>query len=491
MIRQLLCESLVLGGVGGALGLGIGWWALKVLLGLQPDSLPGLRSLELSPAMLGFVTAVSAASGLLCGLAPILETRRASLIETLKGSGQSGVAPRTQRMRSLLIVSEVALGFVLIVGAGLTIRTLRELQKVDPGFDASQVLTFEINLPPSGYPGDQARVNFISQCEERLSSVAGVESIGAISHLPLDDYPNWYSPYAPDGITEDEKKGLLADHRAVTTGYFQAVGARLIEGRYFDRHDRAEGRTVVIVDDQLARRAWPDQSAVGKRLQFEQFNDWEFTPRWAEVVGVVEHIKNHDLAKAGRGQIYIPYPQSARPHLSYVVKTRSDPSTLIAPIREELHGLDRDLAISKVRPLTEYVKRAIAPTGFTAVLSGLFGGLALMLATVGIYGVVSYSVNQRTHEIGIRTALGAQPRHVIKLVIGKGMLLAAIGVGLGLIVALALTQLMSGLLFGVSATDPATFVGVALLLVGVALLANYLPARRATKVDPMIALRCE
>ncbi|HEV8485217.1 MAG TPA: ABC transporter permease, partial [Blastocatellia bacterium] len=318
MIRQLLCESLLLGGVGGALGLGIGWWALRLLLSLRPDSLPGLGSIELSPAMLAFVTAVSVASGLLCGLAPVLETRRMSLIEALKGAGQTGVAPRTQRMRSLLIVIEVALGFVLIVGAGLTIRTLLQLEKVNPGFNPSQVLTFEINLPPGSYPGDQARVNFISLCEEKLSTLPGVESIGAISHLPLDDYPNWYSPYSPEGINEDAKNGLLADHRAVTPGYLQAVGARLIDGRQFDRQDRAEGRNVVIVDELLARRAWPDGSAVGKRIQFEQFNDWEFVPRWGVVIGVVEHIKNQDLASAGRGQIYIPYPRSARPHLSYV-----------------------------------------------------------------------------------------------------------------------------------------------------------------------------
>ncbi|HEV8482587.1 MAG TPA: FtsX-like permease family protein, partial [Blastocatellia bacterium] len=220
-------------------------------------------------------------------------------------------------------------------------------------------------------------------------------------------------------------------------------------------------------------------------------NDWEFVPRWGVVIGVVEHIKNQDLASAGRGQIYIPYPRSARPHLSYVVKAKGDPLALIAPIRSELRALDKDLAISKVRPLTEYVKRAVAPRSFTALLSGIFGGLALLLATVGIYGVVSYSVNQRTHEIGIRTALGAQPRHVVKLVIAKGVLLTATGAGLGLVAALALTRLMSGLLFGISATDPVTFAAVALLLVGVALLANYIPARRATKVDPMIALRCE
>jgi putative ABC transport system permease protein len=241
----------------------------------------------------------------------------------------------------------------------------------------------------------------------------------------------------------------------------------------------------------LAKRSWPNESAVGKRVQVEHFNDWTFLPGWAEVVGVVKHINSHDLARAGRGQIYIPYPQSARPHLSYVVRTDGDPLSLVAQIRSELRGLDKNLAVSKFRPLTEYVDKAIAPRTFTAILSSLFGGLALLLAAVGIYGVVSYSVNQRTHEIGIRMALGAQSRHVIKLVIGRGVLLTVAGVGIGLIGALILTRLMSGLLVGVSSTDAATFMVVAALLVGVALFANYLPARRATRVDPMIALRRE
>jgi predicted permease len=491
IIRQLLCESLLLGGAGGALGLVVGWWALKVLLSIQPGNLPRIRSMELDFAMLAFVTGVSIGAGLLCGLAPVLETRRVSLISALKGAGQSGVGPRTQRMRSLLIVSEVALGFLLIVGAGLLIRTLVQLKKVDPGFNPVQVLSFELNLSPTDYPGDEPRRNFILECEEELSDLPGVESIGAISHLPFDDYPNWYSPYAPEGITEEEKKGLLADHRAVTPGYFQACGARLIDGRYFDRQDNAAGRKVVIVDELLAKRSWPNESAVGKRVQVEHFSDWTFVPGWAEVVGVVQHINSHDLARAGRAQIYIPYPQSARPHLSYVVRTDGDPLSLVAQIRGELNGLDNNLAVSKFRPLTEYVDKAIAPRTFTAILSSLFGGLALLLAAVGIYGVVSYSVNQRTHEIGIRMALGAQSRHVIKLVIGRGVLLTMAGVAIGMIAALMLTRLMSGLLVGVGSTDAATFAGVAALLVGVALLANYLPARRATRVDPMVALRWE
>ena len=491
LTRQLLTEGLLLGWVGGLLGLAVGWWTLKSLLGARPVNLPQLDSIQLNPVMLAFVAAVSIASGLLCALAPVLESRKVSLLDTLKGGGQSGIGPRTQRTRSLLIVTEVALGFLLIAGAGLMVRTLGQLEQVDPGFDPNRVLTFELNLPQNRYDGDEARTNFIREFEGRLAALPGIESIGAISHLPFDDFPNWVSPYAPEGASEDEKKGLLADHRAITPGFFRALGARLIEGRYFDEQDKAGSRSVVIVDEALAKRTWPNQSALGKKVEFEKFDNWDFTPHWAEVVGVVEHIKTHSLTEQSRGQIYIPFPQSARPHLSYTVRTRVEPLTLVGAIRSEVERLDKDLALSKVRPMTEYVSRARARTDFTAALSSLFGGVALLLAAVGIYGVVSYSAGQRTHEIGIRIAIGAQPRHVIKLVMGKGIVLAAAGVGIGLAAALTLTRFMSSLLFGVSSTDTATFAGASLLLASVALLANYLPARRATRVDPMIALRSE
>ena len=491
ILRQLLIENLLLGFLGGALGLGLGWLALKPLLSLRPANLPQLDSVQLNPAMLGFVAALSLVSGLLCGLAPIFESRRLNLVETLKGTSGGGTRAGTERARSLLIVAEVALGFVLIVGAGLMVRTLSHLQTVDPGFNPHRVLTFEINLPFDAYPEDTSRINFMNQFEAALSALPEVESIGAISHLPFDDYPNWYSPYAPEGLSDEEKGGLLADHRAITAGFFQSAGARLIEGRFFDEHDKASGRNVVIVDDLMAGRTWPNESAVGKRLQVEKYNNGDFAPGWTEVVGVVEHIRSHTLMERGRGQIYIPFSQSARPHLSCVVKTRGDTLAPVATIRGELHRLDKDLALSKVLPMTAYLNKARARTDFTALLSSLFGGLALLLATVGIYGVVSYSAGQRTQEIGIRIALGARPVHVIKLVIGKGVMLTAAGVAIGLVAAMVLTRFMAGLLFGVGATDPFTFAAVTLLLVSVALLANYLPARRATKVDPMVALRCE
>jgi len=491
IIRQLLCEGLLLCLVSGAVGLVVGLWAIEPLLKLQSANLPQLGNVQLNIPIAVFVTAISFAAGLICGLAPALETRRLSLIESLKGAGQSGIAPASQRMRSAFIVVEVALGFVLIVCAGLMVRTLSRLGAVDPGFSPDHVLTFEINLSPSAYPTDDSRTNVIRLCEERLSSLPEVQSVGAISHLPFDDYPNWYSPYAPEGVTPAEKGGLLADHRAITPGYFRAVGGRLVAGRYFDAQDRATSKDVVIVDDVLAKSTWPGQNAIGKRLEVEHYNNGDFTPRSTEVVGVVEHIRSHNLTQTGRGQIYIPYAQSARPHLSYVVKSGGDPISLVGSIRNELRALDAELALSKVRPMTDYVNRARARTDFTALLSSLFALLALVLAVVGIYGVVSHSVSQRTHEIGIRMALGARSADILRLILGKGVGLVVAGIAIGACTAFAVTRFMSSLLFGVSATDTITFSAVTLLLLGVALAANYLPARRATRVDPLTALRAE
>jgi predicted permease len=491
IIRQLLVESLMLCGLSGALGLLLGWWGLRFLLTLQAINLPQLGAIPFSSPMIFFVAAVSLAAGLLCGLAPVSECTRLSLVDVLKGSSRSRLGGGASRTRSLLIVSEVAVGFVLIVGAGLMARTLAQLERVDPGFSPAGVLTFEVNLPSRGYPTDKSRIEFVEQTYEKLSSLRGVESAGAISHLPLDDYPNWYGPYTPEGVLERDAKGLLADTRTVTPEYFSAIGARLVDGRLFDGRDQPASPNVVIIDDLLARRTWPGQSAVGKKLQVEHYIEGNFLQRWAEVVGVVNHIRSQSLTADGRGQIYIPYTKSARPHLSYLVRTSGDPMALVSSVRGEISSIDKDLALSKVRPMTDYVSKARARTDFTAVLSCIFAGAALLLASVGIYGVVSYSASQRTQEIGIRMAMGAQRADVMKLVVRGSVLLATAGIAIGVLAALVLTRFMAGLLYGVSATDPATFVGVSVLLMAVALFANYFPARRATRVEPLTALRCD
>lgn len=491
LIRQSLSESLLLCCLGGIAGLYVGYDGVRLLLSLRPDNLARIGPIELNWPVLGSVTAISLLSGLLFGLAPALEARKVDLIDGLKDAGRSTAGPGRQRTRALLVVSEVALGFMLLAGAGLMMRTLAQLHKVEPGFEPDGVLTFEISMAGRDYASAQQRASFVTQWEEKLAAMPGVESAGAVSHLPLDDYPNWYSPYAPEGLTEEQKQNLLADYRCVTPGYFEAMGARLISGRVFDKHDNESGRSVAIIDDLLASQTWPNQSAIGKKIEAEHYTDNGFVAQWSEVVGVVGHLRHHTLSKQLRGQIYLPYPQSAREHLSYAVRTTGDPLALASTIRQELHAINKDMALSKVRPMQQYVNKDLASAGFTAVLAGLFGGLALLLAAIGIYGVISYSVNQRTHEIGIRLALGAKPSDVLKLVVAQGLVLALIGMGSGLAAALALTRLMSSLLFGVSATDPFTFVAVSVILTGVVLAACFIPALRAARVDPMEALRYE
>jgi len=484
--RQLVTESLVVCLFGGALGLVIGWIGLKLLLSLRPEILARTGSVRFNLPLLAFVSAVTFGCGLLAGLAPLLELRKLKLIEPLKEESRTSSARGKQRTRSLLMVSEMALGFVLLVGAGLMIRTLIQLHRVSPGFNPSHVLTFEM-IPR----GSQAllRTGFVDECEQRLKALPGVEEVGAISHLPLDDYPNWYSPFAPEGVTEDQKAHLLADYRAVTPGYFQAIGAQLLAGRYFTKHDNAAGHKVVIVDSMLARQMWPGKDALGKRLNVEQYTDDGFATDWAEIVGVIEHVKSQSLLKSIRGQIYIPYPQSAREHLSFVVRSSQDPAALAPAVRNEISRIDKARAIAKVRPMDDYITTAMAPTKFTTVLAGVFAILALLLATVGIYAVISYSVTQRTHEMGVRIALGARPVDILRLVLKEGLVLTFVGLAIGLAGALVLSNYLSSLLFGVTAMDPITYFVMALIIPVASIAACWRPARRAAAGNPLDILR--
>jgi putative ABC transport system permease protein len=391
-----------------------------------------------------------------------------------------------KRLRTILIGSEIAFGFVLLVGAGLMIRTLIQLHRVSPGFNANHVLTFEI-IPPGGR--SLQRNNFVTQLEEKLSALPGVESVGAISHLPLDDYPNWYSPYAPEGVGEEQRANLLADHRAITPGYFQAIGGQLIAGRTFTNLDTSSSRKVVIIDKLLAQQTWPDENPIGKKLNIEMFTDQGFANEWAEVVGVVEHIKAHSLLKPLRGEIYIPYTQSSREHLSFAVRTTADPLALVGPIRGEINKLDRNRAIAKVRLMEEYVRKAMAPTSFTVILASLFAALALLLATVGIYSVISYSVSQRTQEIGVRMALGATGRDILRLIMKEGLTLIALGLISGFVASLTVSKYLQNLLFDVPPVDPITYVAMAAAISLAALLACLKPALEAASCNPLEAIR--
>jgi len=488
IIRQLLTESLVLCGVGGALGLLLGWWGVELLMSIKPDSLARVGSAGLHPPIVAFAALISIGSAILFGLAPALESTKLNIVDTLRAAGRGNtVTPR--RLRAFLVVSEITLSFILLIGAVLMIRTFERLGSVDPGFNTARILTFEIELPDSRYRADVDRSNFITRWEEKLKALAGVDSVGAISHLPLDDYPNWYSPYTPEGRTEGESKGLLADYRTVTPGYFASIGGHLVAGREFDKLDQAKGRLVVIVDELLARTAWPGQNPIGKKIKAEHFVDGGFGDQWSEVVGVVRHIRHHSLSQELRGQIYIPYTQSSRTHMSFVLRTKGDPTALVQPIRRQLTGMDKDLAIAKVRPMRDYVAKASAAASFTAVLATIFAALALLLAMVGIYGVLSYSVSQRTQELGVRMALGAAPRQIVRLVVREGLVLIGIGMALGGLGALGLPRYLETLLFGVTPSDPLTYLIVAGAVLAASVAACAKPAYRASSCNPIEALR--
>ncbi len=488
ILRQVFLECLVLCTVAGAAGVLLGWAGVRALLSIRPDYLARMPEVGLNWPVLAFIAGLSFASVLLCALAPSIESSKTDLNITLREAGRTSRASLRGGMRAILIVGEISLGLVLLIGAGLMIRTLRNIQAVQPGFEAQRLLTFEIDL--SAYRR-QARINFVQEWESKLASLPGVASVGAVSHLPLDDYPNWYSPYRPEGMTEKQASGLLADHRATTPGYLRAMGAKLLEGRFFDAQDRADGRSVVLVDDLLAHSVWPGQSAIGRKLEVEHVTKQGFAPVWSEVVGVVEHIRNHSLSKKVRGEIYIPYEQSPREHLSFAVRTRVDPLSLAGTIRTELLRRDRNMALSKVRPMTAYVQRAAAPARFIAVLAGAFAALALLLAAIGVYGVVSYSVSRRMHEMGVRMALGATSPEILLLVMREAMGLASAGILLGTAAAFFVSRTLRSLIYGVSAIDPATY-SVAIAVIALAtFLGCWRPAAQAASANPIDALRSE
>jgi predicted permease len=491
LVRQLMTEGLLLSVIAGLLGVALGWAALQWLLRLLPPHLARIQNVGLNWAVLGFVAAVSLGSLLFFGLVPSLESRKWDLIATLRQSGRGSDNSQRSGVRAALIVCEIAMGLMLVTGAGLMIRTLEKIQHVQPGFESESLLTFGVDLPGTRYRDDKARSNFVRKWEATLRAIPGVESVGAVSHLPLDDYSNWYSPYRPEGLTKEQAAAMLADYRCVTPGYFRAMGTRLLEGRSLDEHDRVSARKVVVVDDMLARAAWPGQNPVGKKLEAEFMTDGMFGSTWAEVIGVVEHVRDHALAKQLRGQIYIVYEQSARSRLSYIVRSSAAPTSLAATVREELRKLDPELAISKIRPMTAFVDQAKAPARFTALLSGLFAVLALLLAAIGIYGVVHYSVSRRMHEMGVRMALGAAKADVVRLVMREGLLLAVLGMAAGLAGSLLVSRALKSLIFGVSNFDPLTYAAALIVVPAAVLLGCWRPAAKAAGANPLDAIRAD
>ena len=488
LIRQLLTESILLSCCGGVAALGFGWCALKLVLAMQPKEMERFTAIQMNAPVFVFTFAVAIMVGALFGLAPALGTRKLDLARSLKDNRQTGTRSG-RRQRNLLVISEVALGFVLLIGAGLMLRTFVRLLEVNPGFDAANVLTFRISVASVKYQTDGAAVQFFRKLKENLSQIPGVEGVGVISHLPFDDtLPNWYGFYWREGASKQEQNTTMADFRSSLPGYFKSMGVTFLSGRDFDDHDAVEYLKLAIIDDTVAEESWAGQEAVGKLINIENGN---FVRDTAQVIGVVRHLQYHTLTNQVRGQVYLLYPQAVRAHMAVTLKSSASTQTLLPLIRQQVAALDKDLPLYHVHPMTEYVESARRQTRFVTLLAGVMGGIALLLACIGIYAVTMYSVLQRMREIGVRTALGAAPRQLFALVLQQSMMPIALGLLGGFVLALQLTPFLSSLLFGVRPTDISTFSIGALLLSTAGFVACLLPARRATRVDPVIALRNE
>ena len=487
MVRQVLTESLLLAVAGGVLGLGITLLALAVLRRLHPANLPRLADVQLDTTVLLFTAAICAVTSVLFGLVPALRAAGTDPQEHLKSGGRGGSAGDRRGARSLLIMAEVALSVVLLVGAGLLIRSFVALQRVDPGYDAGDVLTFELSMPFGQYQGGAARRAFFRELTGRLEALPGVTSVGMVSQLPLTG-SGPLSPFAYDEETARNFESVTADGRNISPEYFEAMDAKLIAGRTFSYQDSAGTPPVIIIDETLAQLAWPGENAVGKQLQLAPTGEEN---AFAEVVGVVEHMRQHDLTRDVLHQIYYPVGQGTPTTMTFVVETALDPVSLVPTVRRTVESMDPDLPVSRLTPMTTYLSEGRAQARFSLVLMSVLGAVALLLTAVGVFGVISYSVSQRTREFGIRLALGEDPRQTKLSVVRGGMRLVLLSIGIGLAGSLVVTRLIAGLLYEVRPADPITFGGIGLLLALVALLACYLPARRATRVDPALTLRSE
>jgi putative ABC transport system permease protein len=487
VVRQLLTESAALAVVGGALGLVVTILALALLRALHPSNLPRLAEIDLDGRVLAFTALTCLVTTLVFGLVPALQAAGKDPQRSLQGGGRAGTGGGRHRIRALLILGEVALSVVLLVGAGLLVRSFIALQDVRPGFDADDVLTFQFAMPASRYPNGNSRRTFVRELERRLGELPGVKRVGLISKLPLTG-SGPLSPYAFDEATARNWESVTADGRQVSPDYFAAMNTRLLAGRAFTWDDAVDKPPVIIVDETLARQAWPGRSAVGRQLQLGPTGE---ANNMAEVVGVVEHERSHDLARAVRPLIFYPMGQQLPIVVDVALETAVAPQSLAGAATSLVHERDRDLAVTRMTPMTLYLSEGMAQARFSLLLMTALGGIALLLAAVGIFGVIAYTVTQRTREFGIRLALGEDPRRTRRDVIVRGMRLVVPSILMGLGTSLLFTRFLGGLLYQVSPHDPLTLGGIAALLGGVALVACYLPARRATAVDPAIALRSE
>ncbi len=491
LVRQMLTESLLLALLGGTAGLVLAEWGIDLLMAMKPAQLARLTSVGIDLRVLLFTLAISVLTGLLFGLAPAWSAVRTGGIESLKEGGRGTTAGvGSHRLRSLLVVSELALAMVLLVGASLLMKTFWRLRAVDPGFDPQNILTMQVQLPATRYAAIPKQTQFRQRVLEGLNSLPGVEA-SMVSEVPLGG--EWvYHNFIIEGrvpVAEGNEPELGS--RSVMGDYFHTMRIPLRAGRNFAAQDREGSPLVGIVNEAMVRQFFPHQDPIGVRIRWAR---QEGPPKWFTIIGVAADVKFFGLDRPEAPAIYWLYSQSDQPWkrwMSLVIRSRDEPATLVARVKKEIGNVDNQIPVSDIRPLAGVMAASIAQQRFNMLLLSTFAAVALLLAAVGIYGVISYSVTRRTHEIGIRMALGAGREDVLRLVVREGMLLALLSVVVGLALALGLTRVMSSLLFGVRANDPVTFVIVSFVLAGVALLASYIPARRATRVDPMVALRYE
>ncbi|HXD34174.1 MAG TPA: ABC transporter permease [Pyrinomonadaceae bacterium] len=504
IVRQLLTESVLLGLIGGALGLLLARWGVALILYISPDAIPRANEIGLDWRVMAFTIGIAFVTGLLFGIVPALQAGVVDVHETLKETGRG--TSRKHWLRSSLVVVEVATTLILLIGAGLMIRSFYRLQRVNPGFSYEHLTSFSVSLPEKKYKTSVEQESFYKRLLENLRGLPGVEVSAAASGLPLGNN-GWQTSFRIDGRPAPPRNQTpLMEACLVTPDYFKAMNIPLKRGRFFtDQDDRAHlagkdlskldddekeiaGLNAIIIDEEFARRYWPNEDPVGKRVKMGS----EEKPRFLTVQGVVGRVKMEGLNQdSNRVQGYFPFLQIPSSDMTVVVKGSTDPNQLVSAIRQQVKQIDPDQPIYSVRTMDQIRSESVSGERLNLTLLSLFAGIALVLAIVGIYGVMSYSVTQRTHEIGIRMAIGARPRDVFKMILGQGMLLAVIGVVCGLLGAFALTRLMASMLFGVEATDPLTFASISLLLTMVALVACYIPGRRATKVDPVVSLRYE
>ena len=487
LIRQLLTESLLLALLGGAHGLVLAIWGIKLLVVINPASLPQADAISVDGRVFGSTLLISLLTGIIFGLAPALQSSRPDLNKSLKEGGTTSAASSShKRLRSLLVISQVAIAFVLLIGAGLMIHSFVRLLGVDPGLDPQHVLTLQIRLPPSKYTGLQ-QANFFQQVIEQLKTLPGVRAAGGVIPLPLSGDEEGSSFVLAGRWPPAPGEEFYAGRRWVSPDYFRVMGIRLQAGRTFIESDGSSAPKVLIINQAFVRHFFADKNPIGKRLFFNTDSDGKYA--WREIVGVVKDVKHSALESDPRPEMYFPFSQFPATLMTMVIRTSGDPMSLAAAARGKVQAVDPNQAIYNVRTMEQLLDKSVSQRRFNMLLLSIFATISLVLAAVGIYSVLAYSVAQRTQEIGVRMALGARAADVLKLVISQGMILVLIGAAIGLAAAFALTRVMTSLLYGVSPTDPATFVMITLLLVCVALAACFVPAWRATKVDPINALR--